>query len=508
MLRYFPVAYEDELLYSLIGRYHIHTCSPSFKQTLHELFGSKNLAAVVDLPAHLERLHHHTSHMTRQNVTDILLRQTLYPLFAPFLGPELAAKVRASMLSDNGGDVHTRAGIVGSRLKRPAVLRVCPVCYQEQVRLNGEACWQRLFQVTGVQVCPEHRVLLHHTSIPYVPINKPQFWAVPRSLSKEKRQLGFSPTDLDKLILVAKDMRQLLRSDFPPLNHAHWTVKYWQLLTDKGLTKGHKVNHPALHEEFVNFWGKAVLQALSCQVDVKDENSWLTSMARKHRKNNHPLMHILVYRYLAGEDAPLAELFRSCSQEVRKTRSLGTQRQNQTALVKNQRDWLALQKQYPGLSLKELRQHSPALYMRLYRQDRKWLLDNTPRQERTTRRGKRIDWRLRDRRIARQIVRVAKTYRKNGDRRRLSKWLLARSAGYVSLIEKHLDLLPVTAEALNKYSESSTEYQCRRIDRAVNTLRRNGERVVGWRIYWMARIRPDVPLEVKQYIRERAEETV
>ena len=156
MLRYFPVAYEDELLYSQIGRYHIHTCSPSFKQTIEELFGSKNLAAVVDLPAHLERLHHHTSHMTRQNVTDILLRQTLYPLFAPFLGPELAAKVRASMLSDNGGDVHTRAGIVGSRLKRPGVLRVCPVCYQEQVRLNGEACWQRLFQVTGVQVCPEH----------------------------------------------------------------------------------------------------------------------------------------------------------------------------------------------------------------------------------------------------------------------------------------------------------------------------------------------------------------
>ena len=146
--------------------------------------------------------------------------------------------------------------------------------------------------------------------------------------------------------------------------------------------------------------------------------------------------------------------------------------------------------------------------MRLYRQDRKWLLDNTPRQERATRNDKRTDWQLRDRRIARQIVRVAKKYRKDGDRRRLSKWLLARSAGYVSLIEKHLDLLPVTAKALNKYSESSTEFQCRRIDRAVNTLWRNGERVVGWRIYRMANIRPDVPLEVKQYIRERVDETV
>ena len=149
MLRCFPVAYEDELLYSLIARYHIHTCSPSFKQTIEDLFGSKNFVAVVDLPPHLERLHQYTSHITRQNVTDILLRHTLYPLFAPFLGPEPAARVRASMLSDYGGDVHTRAGIVASRLKRPGVLRVCPVCHQEQVRRNAEAYWQRLFQVTG-----------------------------------------------------------------------------------------------------------------------------------------------------------------------------------------------------------------------------------------------------------------------------------------------------------------------------------------------------------------------
>ena len=44
MLRCFPIAYEDELLYSLIARYHIHTCSPSFKQTSH-LQNSASLAS-------------------------------------------------------------------------------------------------------------------------------------------------------------------------------------------------------------------------------------------------------------------------------------------------------------------------------------------------------------------------------------------------------------------------------------------------------------------------------
>ena len=73
----------------------------------------------------------------------------------------------------------------------------------------------------------------------------------------------FSQTDVDKLILVAADMQQLLRSDFPPLGNAHWTDKYWQLLSDKKLTKGNNVNQTDLHVEFANFWGKPVLQVLS-----------------------------------------------------------------------------------------------------------------------------------------------------------------------------------------------------------------------------------------------------
>ena len=88
------------------------------------------------------------------------------------------------MLSDNGGDVHTRAGIVASRLKRPGVLRVCPVCYQDQVRLNAEACWQRLFQVTGVQVCPEHCVLLHSTPVPYVPFQQTRVFGSPGTVGR------------------------------------------------------------------------------------------------------------------------------------------------------------------------------------------------------------------------------------------------------------------------------------------------------------------------------------
>ena len=43
MLPYFPAPYPDELLYSLLARYHRHTCSVSPKGTLEDLFGSRNV---------------------------------------------------------------------------------------------------------------------------------------------------------------------------------------------------------------------------------------------------------------------------------------------------------------------------------------------------------------------------------------------------------------------------------------------------------------------------------
>ena len=67
---------------------------------------------------------------------------------------------------------------------------------------------------------------------------------------------------------------------------------------------------------------------------------------------------------------------------------------------------------------------------------------------------------------------------------------------------------PLPRKALSKYSESTTEYQRRRIDRTVAALRRKGERVASWKIYRMASLRPNIATEVKQYVSERADETV
>ena len=56
MLAYFPVAYSDELLYSMIARYVLHTGqSENQKAVLRDVFGTETAVAIPDLPSHLNQ---------------------------------------------------------------------------------------------------------------------------------------------------------------------------------------------------------------------------------------------------------------------------------------------------------------------------------------------------------------------------------------------------------------------------------------------------------------------
>lgn len=72
MLTYFPQTYPDELLYSVLARYHQHVCPGGVKQNLAELFGSRSVRAAVDLQTGLGAL----SDPTHIAIDNDILRQT------------------------------------------------------------------------------------------------------------------------------------------------------------------------------------------------------------------------------------------------------------------------------------------------------------------------------------------------------------------------------------------------------------------------------------------------
>lgn len=98
-----PVPYPDELLYSVITRYHLRIHNESPKWTFREIFGTENVIPTIDLPSHLESLATRSS-AHGMTADDWIDRHTFFPYYAPFIPMERANRLRTLMKSLDGSD--------------------------------------------------------------------------------------------------------------------------------------------------------------------------------------------------------------------------------------------------------------------------------------------------------------------------------------------------------------------------------------------------------------------
>ena len=143
---YFPRLYPDELLYSAIARCRVHLGVDSHKSLLRELFGDTKVAAITDLPSHLESLASNTG----LDAGDLVANHTLFPLYSPFIPQDRRQRLLQVMLAPDMPGVIGLAGSSTALVKWPEWLRYCPLCLEEMVAKFGEPYWRRSWQVQGV----------------------------------------------------------------------------------------------------------------------------------------------------------------------------------------------------------------------------------------------------------------------------------------------------------------------------------------------------------------------
>jgi hypothetical protein len=180
MTSFFPTPYPDELLYSILARYHIRSGNLSPKATLRDLFGVSTVVATADLPSHINALIQNLPPFSTYTAESIIYRYTLYPFYSPFLFPKISELVFDSMKEHCWGDVHARAGIMASAVAAPSRLRFCPECLFEDERRWGEPYWHRLHQVPSVLVCSKHLCLLQPSKVNVPGENKHEFYPASR----------------------------------------------------------------------------------------------------------------------------------------------------------------------------------------------------------------------------------------------------------------------------------------------------------------------------------------
>lgn len=154
-----------------------------------------------------------------------------------------------------------------------------------------------------------------------------------------------------------------------------------------------------------------------------------------------------------------------------------------------QQVWLEVCNRDPRLTVTEIRANAPALYSWLYRNDKEWLIANSPKATvRRTSTVAKVDWSKRDAEIHNSIEVLLKIWDTSKNKRptRLTVSSIGKFVGKKAILEKHLSKLPKCKRLLSEVCESLESYRVRRVRWAVEQLIDQGEQPAVWRIKRLA----------------------
>lgn len=165
MISFFPSPYPDELWYSVICRYYVHSGNSCAKHTMRQLYGDNFSAPSLMLCGAINTL---LAQLPQGflSAKDVVMQHTFFPYYARFFPTQRKRSTYAYAVNGNPAAVH-RMGISQANGNHCSAMRYCPVCYQEDLQLYGEPYWHRSHQLPDMQICTKHRCWLVDTDVAY-----------------------------------------------------------------------------------------------------------------------------------------------------------------------------------------------------------------------------------------------------------------------------------------------------------------------------------------------------
>ncbi|MBO5389982.1 MAG: TniQ family protein [Lachnospiraceae bacterium] len=159
-IAYFPEIYPDELLYSVLARFYLHSGYPIYTMIAEHLFPNTWKKPCIEFVGNL-----------KQEILEIILRDitmeelinkhTMFPYYARFIPKADRLKALESIKNMQSGYMD----LLKIPNREPRQLHYCPLCIKEDRQHYGEAYWHRIHQMAGVDVCPIHKCYLKDSGI-------------------------------------------------------------------------------------------------------------------------------------------------------------------------------------------------------------------------------------------------------------------------------------------------------------------------------------------------------
>ncbi|GMA64211.1 hypothetical protein GCM10025859_46510 [Alicyclobacillus fastidiosus] len=213
---------------------------------------------------------------------------------------------------------------------------------------------------------------------------------------------------------------------------------------------------------------------------------------------------------LLKEDLSLREIARRLHVDVNTVKKYADLAQ-QTRLTKSpavpddlrerrRQAWIELMRQNEQKSRTKLRHMNKALYTWLYRNDKSWLIEHSPKPKRVITTNSRVDWGKRDEEILALVrTEVTRILTSEDKPERISISRIGKRIGYLSLLEKRLNKMPQTKFYLVSVKETVEDFQLRRIKWAIREIEREGQDLQWWRIVRKAGIRGEAAEKIRLY---------
>lgn len=175
---FFPAPLPDELLDSIVYRYHFLSGNQHSRDTVQTLYGAAVNTAPKLLINRMTTLHSRLPRKLFASPEVMIAELTMVPAFGTVLDQRQMQTAHSASL--HGGRLGQNVQYRSATRVMHAALHCCPMCVREETERLGVAYWHRSHQLDGVAVCHAHGCNLI-SSCPYCdePISPPGSMKLP-----------------------------------------------------------------------------------------------------------------------------------------------------------------------------------------------------------------------------------------------------------------------------------------------------------------------------------------
>jgi hypothetical protein len=288
MISYFPHPYKDEVIYSIVARYHHNMGNTSRYQTMNELFSTINRSITTEYINDIEYLGYKIRHFTRLDKgMDLIENHTTAPLYYPFTKSNTKNPFEITSIY--------KFKKRSNEIKPKENLHYCVDCLNEQMEKHGEGYWNKWDQIPGVFVCVKHKKPLYKHPINIEKLNYNGFFLPDNDAIKQATT--YQLIDIEKHIEIVKDIKYLFNLKACFLVHELYK-KYLTVIKVQRIAYPMSQMKKNLSDLLQSTYSEDLLNLLNSNLQ---KYNWINNLfCEKKILNIHPVRHILLMRALSG----------------------------------------------------------------------------------------------------------------------------------------------------------------------------------------------------------------